>query len=238
MGDPAHDLCILAEGNVSCQAKEGQLWIKGSGSSMRGIAADAFACVKTPGVLEAVRLQAPMSETAARELLNAAKLDRGRALPSTETYMHALLLARSRGGFVAHGHPTPLLALLALPEAEEWATKRLFPDEIVLCGPASCWVPYVAPGLPLAQEIERRAEAFVARFGIEPKAFWLQNHGLIAVGKSHKEALGAALMAVKAAHVLLGALQTGRVPRWLTDAEVDQIYRWPDEHARQRALWQ
>jgi len=237
MGDPAHDLCILAEGNVSCRSKEGHLWIKGSGSSMRGIAADGFACVRTAPVLEAVRLQAPMSEAAARELLNSSKLDRGRALPSTETFMHASLLERLGGGFLAHGHPTPLLSLLALPESEEWAAKRLFPDEIVLCGPASCWVPYVAPGLPLAQEIDRRSDTFVARHGIEPKSFWLQNHGLIVHGKTHREAQSAALMAVKAARVLLGALQTGRAPRWLTDAEVDQIYRWPDEHARQRALW-
>lgn len=237
MAEPAADLCILAEGNVSCSVKAGRIWIKGSGQEMREIGPAGFACVDVATILEAVLSSRAISETAAREVLNKAKVDAGPAVPSTETYMHASLLARTGRGFVAHGHPAPLLSLLTLPEAEGWATKRLFPDEIVLCGPASCWIPYVAPGLPLAREIEQRSEAFRVRFGIEPKSYWLQNHGLIVVGQTAREAEAGALMAVKAARVLLGALQTGKEVRFLDDLEVDQIYNWPDEHARQKALW-
>lgn len=237
LGDPINDLCIEAEGNVSAAGDNGTLWIKGSGLAMKGISADGFACVQTRTVLDAVRLGTPMPETGARDLLNRAKVDRGAAIPSTETFMHASLLARPGSRFIAHGHPTPLLSLLVLPEVEAYCNKRLFPDEIVLCGPATCFIPYVAPGLPLAQEIDRRADAFAEKYGVEPKTFWLENHGYIAVGRTHREAISASLMVVKAARVLLGALQTGQEPKWLTDREVDQIYRWPDEHERQRRLW-
>jgi rhamnose utilization protein RhaD (predicted bifunctional aldolase and dehydrogenase) len=237
MGDPQNDLCIEAEGNVSgCESPE-DIWVKGSGIPMRGITEEGFARVSTTQILEAVRSLAHLGEGEARDLLNAAKTDDGPASPSTETFMHAVLLARSEFRFVAHGHPTPLLSLLVLQEAEQWASKRLFPDEIVLCGPAACWVPYVPPGLPLAREIDRSASVFLHKYGIEPKSYWLQNHGLIVLGRTHREAMSAAAMSVKAARVLLGALQSGRGLRWLTDAEVDQIYRWPDEHARQQRLW-
>ena len=237
MGDPAHDLCIEAEGNVSCIGPDGVLWIKGSGKAMRNISADGFACCSMAPVLAAVRAESPVSETQAREILNASKLDRGPASPSTETYMHALILSVPDTKFVAHGHPTPLLSVLCHPKAPEWASKRLFPDEIVLLGPATCFVPYVAPGLPLAMAIDRASQDFRTAHGIEPKTFWLQNHGLIVTGRTAREVTSALLMAVKAARVLLGLLQTGAEPRWLSEAEVDQIYNWPDEHARQRALW-
>lgn len=237
MGSPDNELCIEAEGNVSAALASGELWIKGSGVPMRTIEGEGFALVDPPPIVEAVRSDRPIGEAEARALLNDSKRDGGPASPSTETFMHASLLSRSSYRFVAHGHPTPLLSLLVSQGAEEWATKRLFPDEIVLCGPASCWVPYVAPGLPLAREIERRATIFAGAYGIEPKTFWLQNHGLIVLGESHREAMSAAAMAVKAARVMLGALQLGQDVRWLTDAEVDQIYNWPDEHARQQRLW-
>lgn len=238
LGDPPNDLCIEAEGNVSADAGDGTLWIKGSGKAMRQIDADGFAHVHQEPVLRVLYGTADLSESDVRAALNAALVDpAAKTLPSTETYMHAGLIQMTGCTYIAHSHPTPLLSILALPEARQLAERRLFPDEIVLCGPATCFVPYVAPGLPLARAIVASVKEFNERYRILPKTLWLENHGLIVLACSGREAASTSLMAVKAARVLLGALQTGRELKWLTDEEVAQIHHWPDEHYRQSQLW-
>lgn len=233
MADPANDLCILAEGNVSCRSGEDELWIKASGAQMREIGADGFSHVKLAGVCTG--LDEALDDQLCRQLLNRATFE-GPA-PSTETFMHAWLLQETGAQFVAHCHPTAVLSLCCLDGVEEWVGQRLFPDEIVCCGPASCFVPYVAPGLMLAQSIRDRAKAFRNRVGVWPKTFWMANHGLICIGASANEVTAAAMMSVKSARVLLGALATGQEPRFLSKGQVDQIMNWPDEHARQSKLF-
>jgi len=238
MSEPSLDAAILAEGNVSCKAGPESFWIKASGQSMSVIGECGFVEVRSGPVLSA--LDTPVEdELCVREILNEARVDSGgTAIPSTEAFMHAYLLSQPGISFVAHTHPTSLLSLLSLANGADLATRRLFPDEIVLCGAASCWVPYVAPGLPLALEIVGAAILFQGAYGVFPKCYWLQNHGLITVGKTAREAESATRMAIKASRVLLGALQAGEEIRWLTDSEVQQIANWPDEHYRQRLLWE
>lgn len=235
LGEPQNDLCICAEGNVS-QLDGDALWIKGSGAQMRSIDASEFAHVRIDPVLQA--FDEPFAdESAVRARLNESCLNLGQATPSTETFMHAWLLSECGAQFVAHSHPTPLLSLLVLPDIEIYARRRLFPDEIVLCGPSACFVPYAAPGLPLARLIKDRAVKYRERVGHWPKTVWLQNHGLICLGQTGAEAAAASLMSVKAARVVLGALQTGMEPHWMSPGEVEQIHQWPDEHARQKLLF-
>jgi rhamnose utilization protein RhaD (predicted bifunctional aldolase and dehydrogenase) len=238
MADPALDAAILAEGNVSASCGPDSFWIKASGCSMVGANESSFVEVSYEPVLQA--LDNPSSnEVEVRKRLNDARIDPNTtALPSTETFMHAYLLSLPEIRFVAHTHPTPLLSLLSLESGADLAKRRLFPDEIVLCGAAACWVPYVAPGLPLALEIIGAVTLFQAAYGVHPKTIWLENHGLITLGKTAKEAESATRMSVKAARVALGALQTGQPIRWLEDSEVQQIGNWPDEHYRQRLLWE
>lgn len=237
MAEPSLGAAILAEGNVSASTENGTLWIKASGACMGGIDECGFVEVDSKSVLDAFSTKA-MDEQAVRDLINRSRVDqKAIAVPSTETFMHAWLLTLPDVHYVAHTHPEPLLSLLCLDEAKDYASKRLFPDEIVLCGAASCWVGYYAPGLPLAIEIKKAVEAFKKKHGVTPKTIWLQNHGLIALGKTAKEAESATRMSVKAARILLGALQTGDPIRWLSDAEIQQIANWPDEHYRQRLLW-
>lgn len=234
LGDPANDLCILAEGNMSVVDGDA-LWIKASGYSMTGMGTDGLVQVRRQPVLDA--LHRDLSDPECRELLNSARVDPGVSqLPSTETFMHAALLELPGVACVAHSHPTALLSLLSHQESELWARKRVFPDEIVCCGPAACFVPYVAPGLKLAKSIMACIGHFQEHWGIPPKTIWLQNHGLITLGSSAKEAIAASLMQVKAARVLLGAVQFGHGVRFLDPEEVDAIYTWPDEHYRQKRL--
>ena len=237
MADPLLGAAILAEGNVSASCGPETFWIKASGKSMGGADASSFVEVCYEPVLQA--LDHPLSdERAVRALLNASRVDEtAESIPSTECFMHAFLLSLPEVKFVAHTHPAPLLSLLCLEDGADLAAKRLFPDEIVLCGAASCWVPYVALGLPLALEIVGAVTLFQAAYGVQPKTLWLQNHGLIALGGTAKEAESATRMSVKAAEVALGALQAGKAIRWLEDREIQQIASWPDEHYRQRQLW-
>ncbi len=237
MGDPALDMCILAEGNTSCLDADGSMWVKASGRSLVECSEGDFVRVDPTAVAGALDLDLP-DDASQRAYLDGCRLDPVEdEVASTEAFMHAWLLTQEGVRFVGHGHPTALLSVLSLPEARELAGRRLFPDEIVLCGPAACWVPYVRPGLLLARAIRERAGPFGEAHGSIPKTFWLQNHGLIAVGRTTKEVEAALAMSVKAGRVLLGALQTGRDLRFLTKSEVDAIAGWPDEHARQKKLW-
>lgn len=238
MGEPSNDLCILAEGNVSCRSSEGRIWIKASGQQMARLGPEGFVEVNTAKILEALDRPEPNSE-GIRAILNDSmtfQTPGGSLQPSTETYMHAYLLSLDGVEFVAHGHPTSLLSILSLQEASAFAAKRLFPDEIVCCGPEACFVPYVAPGLRLAVEVRNAITAYRERWGSAPKTIWLQNHGLIALASTAKEAMSICAMSVKAARVTLGALACGKPIRWLTAAEVAGIYEWPDEHFRQKLL--
>lgn len=234
-GDSAHQLVILAEGNVS--GRDGDtLWIKSSGSSLRTMEEGDVVALSLPAVLELLA-SGSADSIELRSQLNETRLDlQTSKVPSTEAFMHAALVNNDRDRFVVHTHPAKLLPMLFLPDSELVASRRYFPDEIVLCGAATCWVPYCMPGLPLAREIQKRQDRFSQRYGVLPNTYWLQNHGLITTGSSANEALAATLMSVKAGSAVLNAMQAGREPSWLDTEQVMQISNWPDEHARQQRI--
>lgn len=236
LGDLVNRLVICAEGNCSARADEHSFWVKGSGQKMHEANENRFVRVGFDPVLEMVTLASRgrlPDEAAVRAALDAAVIEPTGGKASTEAFMHAALLQEDVH-FVAHTHAPHVLALCCRPEAEQEAERRYFPDEVVLCGPVTCFVPYVAPGLPLAQEIVSRRDQFQDRWGIAPKTYWLGNHGLITVGKTAEEALAATLMAEKAAEIRLLA---GSQAIHMTPESVSQIANWPDEHYRQRLLF-
>ena len=93
------------------------------------------------------------------------------------------------------------------------------------------------PVAPVPESIQGQIEIFRDRHGVLPKTFLLQNHGMIATGGTANEVESAFKMSVKSARVLLGCLQSGHEIAWLTNEEIDHICTWPDEHARQQAIW-
>ncbi|MEY4133485.1 MAG: hypothetical protein RL592_1543, partial [Verrucomicrobiota bacterium] len=136
---------------------------------------------------------------------------------------------------VGHVHAIAVNQILCSPRAREFAEHRACPDEIVMCGVESVFVPYAEPGLGLSQAIRREVVSFVKRTGRDPKVILLQNHGIIAVGASPKAVLGALLMAEKAAEIFVGAAALGG-PVFLTSAQCERIAGRPDEHYRQKML--
>ena len=236
LGAPEADLVTLGEGNVSARIDDHHFYVKASGFSMGSISAAGFSRVKFTPILEA--LDGPdLSDQQVRELLKESRQDPAvDPVPSVETFMHAYLLSLRDINFVGHTHPTPLISLLSIEGSTEIARKRLFPDEIVCCGPATAFVPYVDPGLPLARAIKSSVESFIDEFGMVPKTIWLQNHGLIAPARLIRDVESASFMAAKAARAWLGALSTGRPIVSLSQESVDRIHTRPDEHYRQRLI--
>ncbi len=234
MGDPNLGLAILAEGNVSVRADENSFLVKASGKSLGSLKPQDVSKVDLSSI--SLALHEELDDKAVRSRLESSTLDKG-PLPSVETFMHGYLLKIPEVNWVIHTHPEALLGVLCNPSAPTWATWRLFPDHVVCCGVADCFVPYIDPGLPLAKAIKAATEAFVYQHGRPPKCYWLANHGLISLGRTSLEAESATLMAVKAAEGLQRALLLTKKPVMLTKEQISRIATRPDEHFRQAQLW-
>lgn len=230
---PEYGQVILGEGNTS--AKDGpNMWIKASGHQLATMDSQGLVEVDRLKVLQALDGQ-DRSDDELRLYLNNCRTDaRTKLVPSTETYMHAWLLDQPGVEFVAHTHPVNVLGVMCGPHPAKFATERYFPDQIVLCGPKSLLVPYVAPGLALAKAIRSGWKDFVSATGTAPKSILMISHGLICVGATPNEAVAGCLMMEKAAKVFLAAGD----PKPLTPDQVHHIHTWTDEHYRQSKLWE
>ena len=237
LGDPNRDLAILAEGNVSAALGEGKeyFWLKASGSSMGMMRRDQFVrmdTIRSRAILEHEIL--PDAEI--KRLLFAARTDSDSDLyPSTEAALHAVCLTDGHANFVGHTHPTAWLSILCSQNADRAISGRLFPDEIVVCGIAPCFVPYFDPGPPLARAAQQAIQTHIARFGEPPKVLLLQNHGLFALGQTADEVRRITEMSVKVARAIIGAFTMGGI-QFLTDAQAERIQTRPDEHFRRQML--
>lgn len=233
LGDPALDYVILGEGNTSARADAETFWVKASGTELRIIDRTGFVRVRFDRVL-ALLDEGDLDDDAIKEGLEMAKVDPTVTVrPSVETVLHALALQLEGVNFVGHTHPTVVNALLCSQKAEEAVSGRLFPDHIVYCGPASVYVPYTDPGLPLARRVRNSIDRYIDTHHEIPKVILMQNHGLIALGRTAQEVEDITAMAVKAARVLLGTYALGG-PHFLTAESVARIHTRPDEAYRRQ----
>jgi rhamnose utilization protein RhaD (predicted bifunctional aldolase and dehydrogenase) len=235
LGDPANDYVILGEGNTSALCDDKTFWVKASGTQLRTIEADGFVEVSFERAL--AMLDGPdLTDSEVKAALIEAKADpAAKGHPSVETAMHAVCLQLPGINFVGHTHPTAINMLTCSAAFEEAIAGRLFPDEIVVCGPAPVIVPYVDPGLPLAREIRRRVMDYLELYGEPPKTILMQNHGFIALGRTAQQVENITAMAVKTARILAGTYMLGG-PRFMTQEAVNRIHTRPDEHYRQRII--
>ena len=233
LGNPALGYAILGEGNSSAYIDGETFWVKASGAEMRAIEAGGFVQVRYDGVL-AMLASDSLSDADVRAMLRAARLDPdAKAHPSVETVLHALVLKLEDVNFVGHTHPTAVNAILCSQKAEEAIAGRLFPDEIVYCGPAPVYVPYTDPGVPLARAVRDAITRYLDEYRESPKVVLMQNHGLIALGKTASEVENITAMYVKTAQVILGAYALGG-PHFMSAEAVDRIHTRPDEQYRRQ----
>jgi rhamnose utilization protein RhaD (predicted bifunctional aldolase and dehydrogenase) len=234
LGREHRHFSILAEGNCSAKLGADEFAVKASGASLeRMTEADVTVCnsAKVLALLDQKQLSDGDIETA----LMAARVDESTRRPSVESVFHAWLLTLDGVHCVGHCHPVSVNQVVCSPRARDFAERRLFPDEVVCCGASSVFIPYTDPGLPLAREIRDRTNAYILQNEIPPKLIILQNHGIIAVGKSIEAVLSCILMADKAASIFVGAAALGG-PNFLTTPQVERIASRPDEAYRQQQL--
>jgi rhamnose utilization protein RhaD (predicted bifunctional aldolase and dehydrogenase) len=235
LGDPAMDYAILGEGNTSAGVDAATFFVKASGVSLRDIPESGFVRVRREPILELLD-RPSVTDDEIRDGMLAAKVDTlSPVRPSVETLFHAYLLSLPGIQFIGHTHPTPVNSVLCSRLAPEAVAGRLFPDEIVCCGPAPVWVPYVDPGQPLAREMKARVEAYVDAQNAAPRIILMQNHGLIGLGRTPGEVETATAMYVKTARILLGTYALGG-PNFLTPENVNRIYTRPDEKYREKQI--
>lgn len=224
----------MGEGNTSARLDNQTFAVKASGSNLATLDKSGVTACRFSDVLRLFERE-NLSDDEIDEALLAARVDENSRKPSTEAVFHAYLLSLPDVGFVGHTHPIHVNSILAGPRAQDFASKRLFPDEIVCCGAASALVPYCNPGAPLARAIKREVEGFQDNFGQTPRLILLGNHGIIATGKTPNAVLATTLMAQKAAQIFLGAATLGG-PKFLTSEQVEYIAGWSAEAYRQKVL--
>ena len=237
LGDPALDYAILSEGNTSARADADTFWVKASGTELRTIDQSGFVRVSFARVLNILD-QSDQDDEAVKQGLSAASVEPASddgVRPSVETVLHAICLGLEGVSFVGHTHPTAINSLTCSAAFETAVSGRLFPDEIVICGPAPVVVPYTDPGVPLARKIRQLINQYIETHYEVPKVILMQNHGLIALGHSAQQVENITAMAVKTARVLLGTYALGG-PHFMTPQAVERIHTRPDEAYRRNLL--
>jgi rhamnose utilization protein RhaD (predicted bifunctional aldolase and dehydrogenase) len=234
LGREDRQLAILGEGNTSVALGDGTFWVKASGSSLGTITPADFTRVKSAPILAALD-QKELADDAIRAVLQESQTDPQAALPSVETFLHALCLEEAGARWVGHTHPVSVLQILCSQQGAEPFLQHIFPDAVVVCGRHLAVVPYLDPGLPLALAVRATLRAFQEQHGRAPKVILMVNHGPVVLGQTEREVLNLMLMLDKWARILLGTSALGG-PRFITVAQADRIDRRPDEHHRQKRL--
>ena len=234
LGAEHRGLAILGEGNVSAKLSDDTFLVKGSGSSLGTLTdADVTECRSAP--LLKMLDRNDLDDKEVDDELLASRVNPSAKKPSVEALFHAYLLSlpeiKLRWAHSCHPYkPDPVLATRA-----DFATMKLFPDDIVCCGPASVFVPYTDPGLRLSQVIRKETTHYVEEMGFAPRVILLENHGIITLGRSPEAVKAAMFMAEKAAEIFVGAAALGG-PRFLSQENIGRILGRPDEHYRRRML--
>lgn len=235
LGDPERDFVILGEGNISGKDNPDTFWVKASGTSLCDLDTTGLVEVSFHKVKNLLQSES-LSDDDIRVGLQGAKVDPGvDAVPSVETFLHAILLKLEGINFVGHTHPTAVNSILCSKNAREAYAGSLYPDQIVYCGPAPAFVPYTDPGLPLAKKVYEVIDSYINEWGEKPKIILMENHGLIAIGGTADEVQNITAMSVKAARIILGTYTLGG-PNFLSGENVARIHTRPDEQYR-KGVW-
>lgn len=144
LGREDRELAILGEGNTSALEDDAIFWVKASGSNLAALTPEGLTLCQLATLI--MLLDGDYDAAAVESHLLASRVDSDARKPSEEAMFHAWLLTRPGVKFVGHTHPLAVNALLCSPRAEDFAHKRMFPDEIVCCGARSASFPAAIPG--------------------------------------------------------------------------------------------
>ncbi len=229
LGEEQRELLIVGEGNTSARVDEDTFFVKASGANLRSAGPEGFVLINRRMVVKL--LESDATDDDVKRVLYESRVDpQAKARPSVETVLHAALYDLTDASFIGHSHPIAVNGVLCSVHAQD-ILGHLMPDEIVVCGVASVFVPYTDPGVPLAREVCARVKEFQNRYGEQPRTLYLQNHGLFAIGRSAREVQNVSAMAVKHARVLASTYALGG-PKFLSEHDISRIHTRPDEEVR------
>lgn len=235
-GEPTFDAVILGEGNTSAKVDDQTFYVKGSGCQLQTMTPADFVHLRFD-VLLPLLARAEVSEAELSAAYENAKVDKTqKRRPSVEALFHALCLQLPGVNFVAHSHATAVNGLTCGKGWPATLAGRMFPDEAVVMGPDSVFVPYVDPGVILAKAIHDGIERYRSEWNAVPKVIYMQNHGVIALGATAQETHNVTAMAIKAARIRATVLASGGGLALLDRATVLHLLGRPDEKYRQQAL--
>lgn len=208
----ASNFVVGAEGNIS--KKSGDLfYIKSSGSFLKNLTEDDIVCYDFFG----------------NQKNNFLKKG------SMESKFHSYLLQENDINYVCHTHPVNTLKILCSDYANEFAHKRLFPDQVIFNQKKSCLVSYNNPGDDLFKSIEIGVSEFIANEKFFPKLILLKNHGIITCGKSVDECMVITEICEKSAEIFLGSISLGCI-NFLSDDDIKKLVEDKNEIYRKNLL--
>jgi rhamnose utilization protein RhaD (predicted bifunctional aldolase and dehydrogenase)/NAD(P)-dependent dehydrogenase (short-subunit alcohol dehydrogenase family) len=148
------------------------LFVKGSGSDMATIGAEAFTPLALRRLHELLELESLSDAEMMREL-SAAKLDPDAPTPSVEALLHAFLPFPA----ALHSH-ADLIATVTNVANGEALVREIFGETVVV-------VPYTMPGFELAREVRH---IWPEQARDQTRGLVLLNHGLFTFGATSREA--------------------------------------------------
>ena len=237
LGRIDYHLAIIGEGNTSAKVKNKDIsdsfFIKASGTQLATVTENDFVRVCFEPIMQLINMENPNAEEI-NYIFEKAKVDKKhQATPSVETLLHAICLNLEGVNFVGHTHPTAVNRLTCSKSFPENLKGRIYPDEIILLGKESVFIPYTDPGVQLAQKAKKEIEIFLDKHGERPKSIYIQNHGFVALGSTPLEVENITIMADKAAEIRFGALLAGGVNTFSEDI-ISYIAERTDEKYRQK----
>jgi len=155
---------------------------------------------------------------------------------SMELEFHIHLMEFEDINYISHTHPTNTIKILCSTEYSKlFSEKRLFPDQVIFNGKKSCFIPYAKPGSDLNVVIKKCITSFIEIEKFFPKLILLENHGIIACGKTVDECVIITEICEKAAEIFIGAKMLGDI-KFLTDKEINDLTNDKKEKYRQNLL--
>jgi len=234
LGRPERGWAILGEGNTSARIDKDRFIVKASGTHLGSMRPEDIVECRVSPLFELLARRSATDEQISASLYES-RVDTSSKKPSVETLFHAYLLSLPGVEFVGHTHATAVNTILCSSLGKQFAAHRIFPDEVVCCGSESLYIPYVDPGLKLAQSIKRSITSFYKRKQNYPRVILLQSHGVITLGQTTQAVLAAMMMADKAATIWLGASALGG-PVFMPRKQVERIAHRLDEEVRRREM--
>jgi ribulose-5-phosphate 4-epimerase/fuculose-1-phosphate aldolase len=195
------------EGNISGRLNDG-FYIKASGTSLVNLNEDSIVYCNFDGSYNNNNLR-----------------------PSIETGFHRWIYQNTNVNYISHTHPVNTLKILCSRQAENFAKKRLFPDQVVFNGLESCLVDYYHPGEELLEAISIKIKYYLQKYNSVPKLILLKNHGVITLGDNIDQCVISTDICEKSAEIFLGSIFD---PIYLKDSDTYKLDSDEKEKFRQK----